>query len=112
MIESGTLNDRIRFLSPVTIRNKYGEQLTSWELSYSCWAKVTYNKGVRAITAGEVWLPNTVSVLVRYTNKRHDRQRIVWNDSTYRIESFNASKKDGSATIIATKIDEGTEKGG
>ena len=110
MIESGTLNDRIRFLSPVTIRNKYGEQLTSWELSYSCWAKVTYNKGVRAITA--VWLPNTVSVLVRYTNKIHDRQRIVWNDSTYRIESFNASKKDGSATIIATKIDEGTEKGG
>ena len=99
MIESGTLNDRIRFLSPVTIRNKYGEQLTSWELSYSCWA-------------GEVWLPNTVSVLVRYTNKIHDRQRIVWNDSTYRIESFNASKKDGSATIIATKIDEGTEKGG
>ena len=52
MIESGTLNDRIRFLSPVTIRNKYGEQLTSWEPSYTCWAKVTYNKGVRAITAG------------------------------------------------------------
>lgn len=65
-----------------------------------------------AITAGEVWLPNTVSILVRYTNKIHDRQRITWNDSTYRIESFNASKKDGSATIIATKIDEGTEKGG
>jgi len=59
MIESGTLNDRIRFLSPVTIRNKYGEQLTSWELSYSCWAKVTYNKGVRAITAGGGWVaPN------------------------------------------------------
>ena len=112
MIESGTLNDRIRFLSPVTIRNKYGEQLTSWELSYSCWAKVTYNKGVRAITAGEVWLPNTVSVLVRSSAASDVYKRQVWNDSTYRIESFNASKKDGSATIIATKIDEGTEKGG
>ena len=110
MIESGTLTERIQFMSADITRDDYGGQVTSWNPTYACWAKVTYNKGARAITMGEIWLPNTISVLIRYTDKVDERQRMIWNNKTYRIDSLNSSKRDGSATIVATRVDEGTGK--
>nr|DAJ47721.1 MAG TPA: Putative head tail adaptor [Caudoviricetes sp.] len=109
MIDSGSLNDRIRFMEAVVGKGSYGDRvITGWNPVYSCWAKVTYNKGNRAISAGEVWLPNTISVLLRYNSKVNERHRVVWDGKTYRIDSLNASKKDGSITIVATRVDEGT----
>lgn len=109
MIESGSLNDRIRFVRPLIGTSEYGGRIvTGWNPVFDCWAKVTFNKGSRAISAGEVWLPHTISILMRYTPKVNERDRVIWNEKTYMIDSLNVAKKDGSVTIIATCIDEGT----
>lgn len=110
MIESGTLKDRISFLSVIKGRSEFGSQDSSnWAETVKKWAKVTYNKGARAINMGEMWLPNTISVLIRYDNRINERMRFRWNGSLYRIDSLNMSKSDGSGTIVATKLDEGTD---
>ena len=110
MIDSGSLTERIKFLEPETSKGKYGSRvIDNWNPVYVCWANVKYNKGTRAISAGEVWLPNTIAILVRYTSKINERQRILWDSKIYRIDSFNSSKKTGSTTIVATRVDEGTE---
>ena len=107
MLSAGKLNERVGILVPKTTQGQFGEQVTSWELVKTVWANVLYQKGVYALTAGEGWLTNSITVTMRNNGVANDRCRLSWDGKTYLIESFNRSGSDGSITIVASKVDEG-----
>lgn len=106
MINSGMLRDRIVMLAPTTSNNDYGEQAVTWADYYACRARVTYSKGQRAIDGGEIWLPNTIAVLMRYRSGLNDRMRLRWNGDLYRIDAMKSLHDEGRIDIIATKTDD------
>lgn len=104
MLASGTLKDRISFLRTEVTQNSIGEQTTSWEETLRCWASVKYQKGWRDMANGEVWMPNTIIVTIRWRDNVDERMRIRWDGQDYYISAFNRSRDAGSITITATKI--------
>lgn len=107
MISAGKLNERVAILVPTTIQGKFGEQVTEWKNGKWVWANVVFQRGVHALNAGESWLTGSITVTMRDNNVITDRCRLMWDGKTYMIESFNRSGRDGSITIVATKVDEG-----
>lgn len=109
MISAGKMADRVSILVPRTIQGKFGEQVTEWDNVRTVWANVVFQRGVHALTAGEGWLTGSVTVTMRDNNTINERCRLKWDGKTYMIESFNRSKRDGSITIVASKVDEGNQ---
>lgn len=107
MLSAGKLNDRVTILEPTTEQGKFGEQVTTWKARKTVWANVVFQRGVYALNAGEGWLTGSITVTMRDNKIIHDRCRIKWDGKTYLIESFNRSGRDGSITIVASKVDEG-----
>ena len=107
MLSAGKLTDRVTILVPSTLQGSFGEQVTTWNEARTVWANVVFQRGVHALTAGEGWLTGSISVTMRDNNVIHDRCRLKWDGKVYMIESFNRSGRDGSITIVASKIDEG-----
>ena len=107
MISAGKLNERVAILVPTTIQGKFGEQVTDWKNERTVWANVAFQRGVHALNAGEGWLTGNITVTMRDNRTIHDRCRLRWDGKTYMIESFNRSGRDGSITIVASKVDEG-----
>jgi SPP1 family predicted phage head-tail adaptor len=112
MLSAGKLNDRVTILEPTTEQGKFGEQVTTWKVGKTVWAKVVFQRGVHALTAGESWLTGSIAVTMRDNKVIHDRCRLRWDGKTYLIESFNRSGRDGSIAIVATKVDEGNQPAG
>lgn len=112
MLASGPLKDRITFLRTEVTQNDIGEQTTAWTPMLTCWGTVKYQKGWRDMANGEVWLPNTVIITIRWRNDVDERMRIRWDNQDYYISSLNRSRDAGSITITATKIqaEDGTEE--
>lgn len=107
MLSAGKLNDRVIILEPSTEQGKFGEQVTTWKDLKTVWANVVFQRGVHALSAGEGWLTGSITVTMRDNRIIHDRCRIKWDNKIYMVESFNRSGKDGSITIVASKVDEG-----
>lgn len=112
MISAGKLSERVSILVPKTTQGNFGEQVTEWENVRTVWANVVFQRGVHALNAGEGWLTGSVTVTMRDNKTIHDRCRLKWDGKTYLIESFNRSGRDGSITIVATKVDEGNNPAG
>ena len=109
MLRAGSLTERVDILVPIVERGKFGAQLIDYINRKTVWAGVAFQKGAQALTAGEVWLTRSITVTMRYNDLINDRCRLMWDDKTYVIESFNRSKIDGSITIVATVMDEGSD---
>ena len=107
MLSAGKLADRVTILVPTTEQGNFGEQVTTWSEARTVWANVVFQRGVHALTAGESWLTGSITITMRDNKIIHDRCRIKWDGKTYLIESFNRSGRDGSITIVASKVDEG-----
>lgn len=107
MITASILTERIQILTPSVARSAYGAQSVSYLSAGTCWARVQYSRGARALDHGEVWMQNSIVVTTRNLSYISDRCRIRWDDKLYQIDSFNRSKIDGSLTMTCTRIDEG-----
>nr|DAE93793.1 MAG TPA: head tail joining protein [Caudoviricetes sp.] len=106
MLRAGNLTERVNILVPIVERDKFNYQNAVYVNKKTVWANITYQKGAQALTAGEVWMTKSVSVMMRNNDIVNDRCRLGWDGKTYRIESFNRSKADGSIAIVASVIDE------
>ena len=111
MISSGKLSERVTIVAPCTKQGQFGEQVTTWEPVRTVWANVVFQRGVHALTAGESWLTGSITITMRDNRIIDERCRIRWDKKLYMIESFNRSGRDGSITIVASKIDEGNNPG-
>ena len=109
MLSAGKLNDRVSILVPNTKQGQFGEQVTTWDNVRTVWANVVFQRGVHALTAGEGWLTGSVTVTMRDNKTINERCRLKWDGKTYMIESYNRSSRDGSITIVASKVDEGNQ---
>lgn len=108
MLRAGSLNERIGILVPTVNRGEYGEQEVIFTRKKTVWAGVTFQRGAKALVAGEVWMSGSISVTMRDNSLVNDRCRLEWDGKTYAIESFNRSKADGSISIVCNVIDEGS----
>lgn len=109
MLTAGRMNERVAILTPAISRGAMGEQEVVYQTAFVLWANVAYNKGRQAITGGDVWMTTTIVITIRNIKAVTDRCRIRWDGKTYRITSLNRSVSDGSITITAEYIEEGTE---
>lgn len=112
MITASTLQYRIGILTPVMVRDVFGAQSVRFDFLRRVWADVRFKKGRRALEHGEVWLPNTIEVTTRLHPDITEHVRIEWSGKTYQIDSLNRDPFAGSLTIVATRVDVGTEGGG
>lgn len=107
MISAGYLTDKVTVLFPLANgRDEFGAPKTTWLPSKPRYAKVTYQRGSKAIVAGDSWVSQTISVLMRFSAIVTERCRLAWDGKTYSIDSLNRNERDGSMTIVATRVDE------
>ena len=96
----------MQVLVPVVADRKElgGQQVEYIPLGDPKWARVTYQKGARALDMGDVWIPNGIVVTLRWTMGVTERCRLVWEGRTYQIESLNGSRHEGQWTIVASRV--------
>ena len=111
MISAGALTERVGIMVPEVSRGEMNEQVVTYRKSMTVWANVAYLKCARVLSVGEAWMNSSISVTIRYTPTVTDRCRLEWDGKIYRIDSCNRSKRDGSITIAASVLDEGSGLG-
>ncbi len=109
MITASNLHDRVGILVPDVARDSFGSQSVTYHEARKVWANVKFNKGSRALEHGEMWLPTTIVITMRIHPEVNEYVRLTWEDKTYQITSLNKDIHEGSLTITATTIDEGTD---
>lgn len=109
MITASTLRYRVTIFTPATVRDKYGSQSVTFNETRTVWADVHFKKGSRALDHGELWLPNTIEVTTRLHPELTEYVRLRWDGKMYQIDSLNRDVFQGSITILATRVDEGTD---
>lgn len=108
MIAAGKMTERVEIWKQEIRRGEFGEQEVSWRKSTTVWANVVFQRGVYALAAGEAYMSGNVTITMRNNRCVTDRCRLRWDGKLYRIDSFNRSRTDGSITIVAAVIDEGS----
>lgn len=106
MINAGSLTDRVVLLEQTVRVGQYGERVQEWREWARCWARVTFRKGQRALEGGDVWLPRTVVVKLRWRAGVSERMRVVHDGRTYGIDSLNAQRSEGEIQLVCTRIDD------
>lgn len=107
MITASNLTERIQVFAPSVVRSTYGAQDVTYLAACSCWARVQYSRGARALDHGEQWMQSAVVITTRLIPCLTDRCRIRWDGKLYQIDSFNRSRAEGSITMTCSRIDEG-----
>ena len=84
-----------------------GAQTVVWTELRMRWAKVHYAKGAKVLDAGETFLDQEIVVTMRYNAVVTERCRLKWQGRLYEILSLNGTRRDGTLTIRARRVDEG-----
>lgn len=109
MITASNLHDRVGIMVPDVARDSFGSQSVTYHEARKVWANVKFSKGIRALEHGEMWLPTTIVITMRIHPEVNEYVRLTWEGKTYQITSLNKDIHEGSLTITATTIDEGTD---
>lgn len=108
MISSGVMDQQVIPLFPMYQgRSDMGAQTVVWKELSMRWAKVHYAKGAKVLDTGETFLDQEIVVTMRYTGVVTERCRLRWQGRLYEILSLNGTRRDGTLTIRARRIDEG-----
>lgn len=108
MISSGVMDQQVIPLFPMYQgRSDMGAQTVVWKELSMRWARVHYAKGAKVLDAGETFLDQEIVVTMRFTNVITERCRLRWQGRTYEVLSLNGTRRDGTLTIRARRIDEG-----
>jgi len=111
MVSAGYLDQRVEVLTPeYTGRSIGGQQVVTWKSEGTRAAAVKYLKGSRLLEMGDVWLPSTVVITMRYTDKVTERSMLIWNKKRYRIVAPpNGTLREGTLTITADLVNDGQQ---
>ena len=108
MISSGVMDQQVVPLYPTySGRSAMGAQEVTWKELSMRWAKVHYAKGTKVLDTGETFLDQEIVVTMRYTAIVTERCRLKWQGRLYEILSLNGTRRDGTLTIRARRVDEG-----
>jgi len=106
------LDQPITPLFPMTSgRSEMGEQRVEWRELSRRMARVVYAKGSRLLDSGETFLEQEIVVTLHYTAAITERCRLRWQGRLYEILSLNGTRREGTLTIKARRIDEGNPEG-
>ena len=106
---SGMRNDRIVVYNRTKATvGKFGKDSAGakYEVSFSCWASVTWTKGMRAMQEGALDAYGVVMVRMNYTGDIGPRSRVKYNDVMYSIlpETFHADCRRNTIQFNAQAI--------
>lgn len=105
---AGILDQQIEVLKTEIVRDKYGSQVEAYSPFAKVWAHVTHAHGQSAISVGETFATDSISLLMRYTTIIGERQMLRWQGRLYRVQgSPVGSRREGSLTVEAVRWDEG-----
>lgn len=103
-LEAGKMNERLTFLSPETVENGTGEQITQWNPAATVWATVGPSSGRRFNEDGSVELSDSRRVWTRLRKDASERWRVVWRGTTYAVDALEKDYSEGRMVFKLTKL--------
>lgn len=97
-MRAGQLNKVIRVEKPITITNKYGEEITEYTTEFITKAKVSFNSSNKELVNSETVFSEKLTFTIRSYNKVDSNMIIVYKSKKYRILSINNTSE--TETII------------
>lgn len=106
--QSGFVEDRLRVKNKVIppAGTAFGQK-TTYEDAGDVWCKVSFKRGMKAISEGALDDYNTIMIRMRYADNAHIVRRdsiFVYNGTSYQVTSFNANYRMNIIQITATEI--------
>ena len=105
-MRSGAMTENIAVERETITVSDSGADVRVWEGVIFTKAEVKYNSGSREIENTEIFYSNKTTFKVRFYHDIRYTDRIVYNNSKYRILSINPNRKDNSLTIETELINE------
>ena len=103
---AGKLNEIIKFVEPVTVKNNYGATKTEWEDRITTRASVVQNRGTRGVINNEIFNSYTIEFEVWDYHLINESWRVIWNKKIYQIESIVPERTQKKQTIVTSLVNE------
>ena len=105
-MEAGKLKEKITFIQPVTSKNGYGQEITSWINFLTTKSDITYSSGNRVTENNEIINTYVLTFHIRYVKSINEQMRIVFNGKKYRVLSTETNRSNRSCNITGELINE------
>lgn len=103
---AGKLNEVVKFIEPVTIKNNYGATKTEWKDRITTKASVNQKSGSRGVINNEIFTSYTIEFEVWDYHLINESWRVIWNKKIYQIESIVPERGKKKQTIITSLVNE------
>ena len=105
-MRAGLLREVVEVWAPTTIINEYGQQETTFTLSYTTRARLLHKNGGRDIENGEVVFNYTKTFELRHYCVISELDRLKWNGKFYRITDITPRTENMSIEVNCELINE------
>jgi SPP1 family predicted phage head-tail adaptor len=104
-MQAGQLDQRVTFYRPVNTRGGYGDDVLSFTVVNTVWAKVTSQKGDESFEAARMEARRLVKILVRFRDDIEVTWRVSWDGQDYDIKDVDRSlKRKGELWLMAQAV--------
>ena len=102
---AGMLKDRVQVWNRLpSIDGDFGRVSGNYTSVGTIWASVTWKKGKKAMDEGALEAYDYVMVRCRYNQTLTRESRLVFEGTTYQIESFHADRQANIIQITAVEL--------
>lgn len=103
-LRTGLLREIITIQKLTNIKDSFGATSDNWIDKFNARAQVTTNSGDRLNQNNEIRHSYNVTFTIRFYHDVQDTDRIIYNDTKYRIISINKELNKQAINIIAETI--------
>lgn len=105
-MKASDLSERIQIYNQISTRTQSGAANLTWELKYSCRARVNYSSGNRIVDNDEIFHTVDRDFIVRSYVPIVDTDEIRWDNKRWQILSIDKSHDYNNIVIHTTLINE------
>ena len=113
-LNAGSLNRRIKFQRPATIKDTMGAPRRSWIDVATVWGEIQPLSGREAVIASRISAEISHQITVRYQSVFDDPQQVAQMRALYRARIFNihsALNEDEKRVQVTLLVSEGLDDG-
>ena len=101
---AGILRNRVQVQLPATrVDGEFGTEYVQGA-TIERWAAIDWVRGTKAMREGALDAYDTIMVRMRYDAQITRECKILYEGTTYRIQSFHADRRAGTIQMTATEV--------
>ena len=105
-MRAGLLLEQIEVWKPTITINDFGEQDTTYNLSFKCRARVKHSGGNRTVENFENVYPYQQDLIVRIYQNINDFDRIKWNNKFYTILHIEPDRELQCKNLLIAEVND------